>query len=70
VDVRVTISTPAAQAAKQATTTLPIVMMFVSEAVDEGLVASLARPGSNLTGLSSTYDAWSVRQSSPRIWTI
>jgi ABC-type uncharacterized transport system substrate-binding protein len=57
VDVLVTISTPAAQAAKQATTTLPIVMMFVSDAVDEGLVASLARPGGNLTGLSSTYDA-------------
>jgi putative tryptophan/tyrosine transport system substrate-binding protein len=57
VDVLVTISTPAAQAAKQATTTLPIVMMFVSDAVDEGLVASLARPGGNLTGVSSTYDA-------------
>jgi putative tryptophan/tyrosine transport system substrate-binding protein len=57
VDVLVTISTPAAQAAKQATTTLPIVMMFVSDAVDEGLVASLAHPGGNLTGLSSAYDA-------------
>jgi putative tryptophan/tyrosine transport system substrate-binding protein len=57
VDVLVTISTPAAQAAKQATTTLPIVIMFVSDAVDEGLVASLARPGGNLTGVSSAYDA-------------
>jgi putative ABC transport system substrate-binding protein len=57
VDVLVTISTPAAQAAKEATTTRPIVMMFVSDAVDEGLVASLARPGGNLTGVSSTYDA-------------
>jgi putative ABC transport system substrate-binding protein len=57
VDVLVTISTPAAQAAKEATTTLPIVMLFVSDAVDEGLVASLARPGGNLTGVSSTYDA-------------
>jgi ABC-type uncharacterized transport system substrate-binding protein len=56
VQVLVTISTPAAQAAKQATTTLPIVMLFVSDAVHEGLVASLARPGGNLTGLSSAYD--------------
>jgi putative tryptophan/tyrosine transport system substrate-binding protein len=57
VDVLVTMSTPAAQAAKQATTTLPIVMLFVSDAVDEGLIASLARPGGNLTGVSSAYDA-------------
>jgi putative ABC transport system substrate-binding protein len=56
VQVLVTISTPAAQAARQATTTLPIVMLFVSDAVHEGLVASLARPGGNLTGLSSAYD--------------
>jgi putative ABC transport system substrate-binding protein len=56
VDVLVTLSTPAAQAAKQATTTIPIVMMFVSDAVDEGLVVSLARPGGNLTGVSSAYD--------------
>jgi len=56
VQALVTISTPAAQAAKQATTTLPIVMLFVSDAVHEGLVASLARPGGNLTGLSSAYD--------------
>jgi putative tryptophan/tyrosine transport system substrate-binding protein len=56
VQVLVTISTPAVQAAKQATMTLPIVMLFVSDAVHEGLVASLARPGGNLTGLSSAYD--------------
>jgi len=56
VDVLVTISTPAAQAAKQATTTIPIVMMFVSDAVHEDLVVSLARPGGNLTGVSSSYD--------------
>ena len=56
VDVLVTISTPAAQAAKHATTTIPIVMMFVSDAVHEDLVVSLARPGGNLTGVSSAYD--------------
>ena len=56
VDVRVTVSTPAAQATKQATTTIPIVMMFVSDAVHEDLVVSLARPGGNLTGVSSAYD--------------
>jgi putative ABC transport system substrate-binding protein len=56
VDVLVTVSTPAAQAAKQATTTIPIVMMFVSDAVHEDLVVSLARPGGNLTGVSSSYD--------------
>src|SRR5215471_6216781 len=56
VDVLVTISTPAAQAAKQATTTIPIVMLFVSDAVHEDLVVSLARPGGNLTGVSSAYD--------------
>jgi len=56
VDVLVTSTTPAAQAAKQATTTIPIVMMFVSDAVHEDLVVSLARPGGNLTGVSSSYD--------------
>src|SRR5262245_12271023 len=56
VDVLVTISTPATQAAKQATTTIPIVMLFVSDAVHEDLVVSLARPGRNLTGVSSSYD--------------
>jgi putative ABC transport system substrate-binding protein len=56
VDVLVTISTPAAQAAKHATTTIPIVVLFVSDAVQEDLVGSLARPGGNLTGVSSAYD--------------
>jgi putative ABC transport system substrate-binding protein len=44
--------TRAAQAAKQATTTLPIVFAAVGDAVAEGLVTSLARPGGNLTGLT------------------
>jgi putative ABC transport system substrate-binding protein len=44
--------TLAVQAAKQATTTLPIVFASVGDAVAEGLVTSLARPGGNVTGLT------------------
>jgi putative ABC transport system substrate-binding protein len=44
--------TLAAQAAKQATTTVPIVFASVGDAVAEGLVTSLARPGGNVTGLT------------------
>jgi putative tryptophan/tyrosine transport system substrate-binding protein len=53
VDVIVTSSTPAALAAKQATTTTPIVATFVADPVGSGLVASLARPGWNITGLTT-----------------
>jgi putative ABC transport system substrate-binding protein len=53
VDVIVTSTTPAAQAAKQATTTIPIVMTFVADPVGSGLVVSLARPGGNITGMST-----------------
>jgi putative tryptophan/tyrosine transport system substrate-binding protein len=52
VDVIVTSSTPAIQAAKQATATIPIVMAFSGDPVGTGLVASLAKPGGNITGLS------------------
>jgi putative ABC transport system substrate-binding protein len=45
----------ATQALKQATTTIPIVMIFVGDAVGEGLVENLARPGGNVTGVSSRY---------------
>jgi putative ABC transport system substrate-binding protein len=53
VDVIVTSLTPAAQAAKQATGEIPIVMAPAGDPVATGLVASLARPGGNLTGLSA-----------------
>jgi putative ABC transport system substrate-binding protein len=52
VNVIVTSSTPAIQAVKQATTTIPIVMAFSGDPVGTGLVASLAKPGGNITGLS------------------
>jgi len=52
VDVLVTESTVAAQAAKQATKTVPIVMLYVGDPVASGLVGSLARPGANATGFA------------------
>ncbi len=53
VDVIVAASPPATQAAKQATTTIPIVFTVSGDPVAEGFVASLARPGGNLTGLAT-----------------
>jgi ABC-type uncharacterized transport system substrate-binding protein len=44
---------PAAVAAKKSTSTIPVVMANVGDPVGEGLVASLARPGANITGLSA-----------------
>jgi putative tryptophan/tyrosine transport system substrate-binding protein len=52
VDVVVTTGTPTALAAKQATAVIPIVFVAGSDPVADNLVASLARPGGNITGLS------------------
>jgi putative ABC transport system substrate-binding protein len=51
-EVIVTFGATAAQAAKAATTTTPIVMAFAGDPVGAGLTASLARPGGNVTGMS------------------
>jgi len=53
VDVIVAASPPATEAAKQATSTIPIVFTVVGDPVAAGFVASLARPGGNLTGLAT-----------------
>jgi len=52
VDVIVTHSTSGARAAKQATSTIPIVVTAAADLVSSGLVPSIARPGGNLTGLT------------------
>ena len=52
VDVIATSAIPAARAAKNATSMIPIVFTAVNDPVGDGLVASLARPGGNLTGFS------------------
>ena len=53
VDLIVTRGTPAARAAKEATSTIPIVMAAIGEPIGTGVVANLARPGRNVTGLSA-----------------
>jgi putative tryptophan/tyrosine transport system substrate-binding protein len=53
VDLIVTRGTPAAQAAKNATATIPVVMAAIGEPLAVGVVAGLARPSGNVTGLSS-----------------
>lgn len=56
VDVIVTPNPAGTQAAKQATKTVPIIMMNAVDPVGSGLVGSLARPGGNITGLTATAD--------------
>jgi ABC-type uncharacterized transport system substrate-binding protein len=53
VDVILTHGSLATRAAKQATSTIPIVMVGAGDPVGTGCVASLARPGGNVTGLST-----------------
>jgi hypothetical protein len=55
--VIVTSTNPATLAAKKATTPIPIIMTVAVDPVGAGLVASLARPGANVTGLTFDVDA-------------
>jgi putative ABC transport system substrate-binding protein len=73
VDVIVTIGDPVVGAAKQATSTIPIVMAGSGDPVGRGFVASLARPGGNITGMSLLAVALTgkwleiVKEVSPRV---
>lgn len=62
VDVIVSAAPPPTRAAKQATVTIPIVMAFDDDPVGSGFAASLARPGSNITGLSTLSPEISGKQ--------
>jgi putative ABC transport system substrate-binding protein len=62
VDVIVTAAPSSTRAAKEATSTIPIVMAFDSDPVGNGFVASLARPGGNITGLSALSPEISGKQ--------
>ncbi len=53
IEVIVTAGTPASHAVKKATSSIPLVMVAVGDPVGTGLIASLARPGGNITGLTS-----------------
>ena len=63
VDVIVTQGTPATYAAMQATKTIPIVFASAGAVVEKGIVASLARPGGNVTGL--TFQVGSLKRYQP-----
>ena len=56
VDVIIVGEGPAARAAQRATSSIPIVMTAVPNAVGSGLIASLAKPGGNITGLTNQYE--------------
>jgi putative ABC transport system substrate-binding protein len=62
VDVLVTFSYPAARAAKEATTTIPIVVTTGGDPVETGLVVSLNRPGGNITGVSDVAAELSAKR--------
>jgi len=62
VDVIVTTGYPAARTAKEATTTVPIVVTNAGDPVETGLAASFNRPGGNLTGISDMASELSVKR--------
>jgi putative ABC transport system substrate-binding protein len=61
-DVIVTTSTSAALAAKQATTTVPIISAILTDPIGRGLAASEARPGGNVTGIEWTLKGLTAKQ--------
>ncbi len=62
VDLLLTTGAPAAEAAKAATSTIPIVVVVPGDAAATGLVASLARPGGNITGISDPATELSAKR--------
>lgn len=62
VDVILATGSPALRAARQATSTIPIVTVLLIDPVDAGYVASHARPGGNVTGLASQYEEIVTKQ--------
>jgi putative tryptophan/tyrosine transport system substrate-binding protein len=62
VDVLLTAATAGIHFLQQATTTIPIVMVYSTDPVKDGLVASLAHPGGNITGLASSSDDTTPKQ--------
>jgi putative tryptophan/tyrosine transport system substrate-binding protein len=62
VDVIVVTTTPAAQAIKKATTTIPVVFPNAISPVESGLIASLANPGGNITGGAAQTAALSIKR--------
>jgi putative tryptophan/tyrosine transport system substrate-binding protein len=62
VDVILAGSTPGALAAKKATSTIPIVMVTTGDPVEGGLVASLAQPGGNITGVTALGEVLSMKR--------
>src|SRR5918996_416423 len=76
VDLIVAVATPVIQAAKNATSTIPIVMPSAADPVGTGLVVSLARPGGNITGMSHMHPELAgkrlelLRELLPKLWRV
>ena len=62
VDLIVTRSTPAVLAVKAATSTIPVIMAATANPVGDGVVMDIARPGGNITGLSSFHTELSPKR--------